>query len=78
MMNDDDRLEFESQRSMSPTAWPEVGSRALQRLVIEDDGIKNGWLEVQPERYRFRASVVDGIEIRIVIHEYLSAVLRWD
>lgn len=78
IMNDSDRLEFESPTSTSLSACPEVGSRALQRLVLEDGEIKIGWLEVQPERYRFRASIADGIEIRIVIHEYLSAVLHWD
>ncbi|SIO58939.1 hypothetical protein [Paraburkholderia phenazinium] len=55
--------------------WPEVGSRAMQRIA-ENFG-DPGWLEVQKGRYRFHAKAGSGIEIRIVIDEYLAAYCRW-
>lgn len=76
-MNPIERLKFESPAMTQATVWPEVGSRAMQRLVIDDGEVYNGWLEVQPQRYRFRASVHDGIDVRIVLQEYLAAVVCW-
>lgn len=35
------------------SVWPEVGSRAFQRLIIADDAYHMGWLTVQHGRYRF-------------------------
>lgn len=57
--------------------WPEVGSRAMQRLISGADLVEDGWIIVQPERYRYHASVSSGIEIRIVIHEYLVGHVCW-
>lgn len=56
------------------TGWPEVGSRAMQRLV-EGDG---PWLEVQPGRYRYMAHAGPPAIIRIVLSEYLAAEVTWD
>ena len=58
--------------------WPEVGSRMMQRLITGVDLAENGWIYVQPGRYRFHASVSDGVDIRIVIHEYLACQVRWE
>lgn len=55
--------------------WPEVGSRAMQR-ILEDGGA--GWIAVQPSRYRFLAHADGGVLVRIVIAEYLAAEARWD
>ena len=55
--------------------WPEVGSRAMQRLAL--GGSDSGWLRVQAGRYRFHATVGNGVEIRIVIDEYLAGYCRW-
>jgi len=57
--------------------WPEVGSRAMQRMVLGDEAAF-GWIQVQDGRYRFNACISGGIEIRIVIHEYLAGYCRWD
>ena len=55
--------------------WPEVGSRAMQRMAIFLGD--PGWLHVQQGRYRFHAKAAAGVEIRIVIDEYLAAYCRW-
>lgn len=55
-------------------AWPEVGSRAMQRLTESQAG---PWLVVQPGNYRYCATVGNGIEVRIVIREYLACYARW-
>lgn len=58
--------------------WPEVGSRAMQRLINGTDVTSNGWLDVQPGRYRFQASQGGGVDVRIVIHEYLACHVYWE
>lgn len=63
---------FENPESVP--VWPEVGSRAMQRLVRDD---YTPWLVVQPGLYRFSAVISDGIEVRIVLREYLACYFRW-
>lgn len=58
--------------------WPEVGSRWMQRLMTGQDMSSDGWITVQPLRYRYSVGFVDGIEIRIVIAEYLGCIVRWE
>lgn len=63
---------------VASTVWPEVGSRAIQRLVVAgSDVLPSGWLDVQPSRYRLHAALANGVEIRIVIHEYLACFVLW-
>lgn len=57
--------------------WPEVGSRAMQRMVLGDD-TTFGWIQVQQGRYRYNACIGAGIEIRIVTHEDLAGYCRWE
>lgn len=55
--------------------WPEVGSRALVRLVEGSDD----WLVVQPGRYRFAAHLAPaGPAVKLVVSEYLAAECRWE
>lgn len=58
--------------------WPEVGSRAMQRLLTGTDLTANGWIDVQPGRYRFHALVDNGVDVWIVINEYLSCYVHWE
>ena len=76
LMSKTERHKFESPEPAD--FWPEVGSRAMQRLVVGGDTVHGQWIQVQPERYRFHASPANGVEIRIVIHEYLAGSVRWD
>jgi hypothetical protein len=58
-------------------AWPEVGSRALQRLVIRDSKAFSDWVEVQPGRYRYAAIAGAGVVVRVVLSEYLACEVEW-
>jgi hypothetical protein len=60
--------------------WPEVGSRAMQRIMIVGNMILDGgWLIIQDERYRFQAFASNGSSVvRIVIREYLACEVIWN
>jgi hypothetical protein len=70
-----ERAEFE--RFAGGAVYPEVGSRALQRLFKEPDRNYPGWVVVQPGRYRYMAAVGQGRLIRIVMSEYLAYEAIW-
>lgn len=77
LMSPTERDEFENGAD-SFSLWPEVGSRLLQRMAIGELQ-SDGWLEIQPEVYRF--SVVQSpneIQVRIVLREYLASEVVWD
>lgn len=69
---------FENLGISEMTVWPEVGSRALQRLLIADENCENGWIHVQRGRYRYSVTQSDAIEARIVFSEYLACSVRWE
>jgi hypothetical protein len=75
LMSEAERNSFENPTPSS--IWPEVGSRALQRLVVFNSEAETLWIEVQTGLYRFYASLEDKITIRIVIDEYLACSVRW-
>jgi len=57
---------------------PEVGSRAMQRLlVVGSDVFSEGWLIVQDDNYRYRVDSGDGYRVRIVLREYLACEIIW-
>lgn len=56
--------------------WPEVGSRAMQRLVSLNTGAAS-WIIVQPGQYRYLASPGPPVIVRIVIGEYLGCEVTW-
>lgn len=70
-MSPEERHDFE----MPPCSpiLPEVGSRAMQRLVV----VGAGWIEVQPRRYRYLTSVGDRVVVWTVIDEYLACEVMW-
>jgi len=76
LMTEEQRKDFEappgSTTGPSVGAWPEVGSRAMQRIVTGEF-----WVVPQPGRYRYLASVEDGVLIRMVLSEYLACEVRW-
>jgi hypothetical protein len=70
---------FEDSNESSLAAWPEVGSRALQRLlVVGSDVYSEGWLVVQAGNYRFNVSQEDGLTVKIVLREYLACHIVWN
>ncbi len=78
-MTTGDRDAFEGSDGAGIAAWPEVGTRAIQRLlVVGSDVHKEDWLVVQPHNYRFRVDTDDGVRVRIVLREYLACDIAWD
>jgi hypothetical protein len=68
---------FAFEKPPSSPIWPEVGSRAMSRLVEGGDSAST-WIEVQPGRYRYLAAVTGGSTIvRIVLSEYLAGEAIW-
>ena len=57
--------------------WPEVGSRAMQRLLIVDEAYLGGWVIAQENRYRYMAIGVDCVMVRGVLNEYLAYEVIW-
>lgn len=73
------RDKFEGDGEGELAGWPEVGSRAMQRLLVFDNDVcDDGWLEVQAGRYRFRPYADGDVGVRIVLREYLACEVRWD
>jgi hypothetical protein len=78
LMTDDERATFERDDE-GFDVWPEVGSRAMQRvLVAGTDAFDEGWLVVQEGNYRFRTSQANGPTVKIVLREYLGCEVVWD
>lgn len=77
-MAPDQRRAFEHEEA-ELGIWPEVGSRAMSRLLVAgDDAFEEGWLLVQEERYRYRVLQDDGFRVKLVIREYLAAEICWE
>lgn len=77
-MDSEVRRVFESGGPNVLSAWPEVGSRALTRLLEgRDDEYTNGWLVVQDRRFRYRVDQDEGACVRMVIRDYLACTVAW-
>ncbi len=58
--------------------WPEVGSRAMQRVLIAGtDSFIKEWVTVQEGNYRFRISQSNELIVKIVLREYLGCEIVW-
>lgn len=71
LLDDDQRRRFETPPGSH--LLPEVGSRAMHRLFSGGCG----WIEVQPGRYRYLATVGPPQTVRIVLVDYLACEVRW-
>lgn len=71
-----ERFEAPFSQSGSLAVWPEVGSRAMQRLVNVETGA-SAWIPAQPGRYRYLTSLDGEVAVRIVIGEYLACEVNW-
>lgn len=74
LLDDDEREAFENALERGFTLWPEVGSRAMQRLVHND----NDWIEVQPGRYRYLTTIDAVVRVRLVLSDYLACEVIWN
>lgn len=78
LMPNDDRRRFEdSPIKGSFAVWPEVGSRAMQRLISGED-LSDGWVVVQEGRYRYQAVVGGFVSVKIVLREFLAVETIWN
>lgn len=78
-MTESERERFETGIGAGPVeVWPEVGSRAMTRAVTGDDVGPGGWITVQPEMYRYRVNWNGGLNVQIVVREYLAAEVIWE
>jgi hypothetical protein len=79
-LDENERAAFEEAAEQGAlAAWPEVGSRAMQRLLIVDgDVFSEGWVTVQDGTYRFHVSEESGMSVKIVLREYLACQVNWD
>lgn len=80
LLTEAQRDEFENPVSDALAApWPEVGTRAMQRLMITNFGaFMEVWIEVQRERYRYYVDYDgDTVLVRMVFGEYLGAEVIW-
>ena len=75
-LSDIQKREFEGAGSGELTPWPEVGSRALQRLVLGSD-LCNGWVMVQEGVYRYQVDQGNGTIVKSVLMEYLATEVYW-
>ncbi|MGE0129405.1 MAG: hypothetical protein AB7U82_15110 [Blastocatellales bacterium] len=75
LLTDQSRREFESSRQGD--IWPEVGSRAMQRLVAAGSSALSEWIVVQPRRYRYLTMCHDSLTVRIVLSEYIWCEAVW-
>jgi hypothetical protein len=74
-----ERETFESASAALVAPWPEVGSRAMQRLlVVGSEVYSEGWVVVQDGNYRFRVSQENGLTVQMVLREYLACRVVWD
>lgn len=72
----DHRVAFE--RVPQSSVWPEVGSRAMIRMARTWPE-PTGWIEVQPQRYRYTAMAAgEGTVVRVVLSEYLACEVTWN
>ena len=75
-MTDEQRDHFEAVPDTG--VWPEVGSRAMLRLIEGDEAYVGGWIDVQDGRYRYMAVAGGDILIRGVLSEYLAYEVIWE
>ena len=63
-----------------PTAWPEMGTRAMQRMAVSMTGpsvIGLDWIDVQPGQYRYFAVAEGAVMVRFVLSECLGCEVIW-
>jgi hypothetical protein len=72
----DARRHFETPPPIS--GWPEVGSRAMQRMFVAGDAFSGpGWIDVREGQYRYLAVAEGAVLVRFVVGEYLACEIMW-
>lgn len=68
------RRTFEAPKYMVPQFWPELGSRAMRRMLGEPpfDKETGPWISIQQNRYRYLVMQSPDTLVKIVIAEYVA------
>lgn len=79
VMSEAERQEFEYTDGEALCSWPELVSRAFLRALGKPVPLSQvgAWLIVQPGRYRYSVDWQTGIDVRMVIGEYLACRVVW-
>jgi hypothetical protein len=79
-MSETERQDFEAIGGGIQRLWPELGSRAFLRVLGKSVPPTQAgkWLIVQPDRYRYAVDWQTGIDVRMVIGEYLACRVVWN
>jgi hypothetical protein len=73
-----EREEFENIGTAGDFAlWPEVGSRMNTRVLTGQD-LRDGWVIVQDDVYRYSVEQRDVMLVRSVLLEYLATEVYWN
>lgn len=77
---DQDKEVFEDVRIGTIDLLPEIGSRAFHRALGKgpDQFLKDGWIVVQPGRYRYFVTETEGLLVKLVLSEYLACMVSWE
>jgi len=76
-MSESEREAFENPEPPEFSPWPEVGCRAMLRIVQGPDVAESGWIVIQDGNYRFRVLMDGGIRVQFVLREYLACDVLW-
>ena len=79
-ISEDERRTFESAGAGEFRLWPEIGSRAFLRACGAKPytNQKNRWIIVQPGQYRYLVDQHGGVQVQIVLSEYLVCIVNWE
>jgi hypothetical protein len=78
LMKEEERLSFFDETS-ALSGWPEIGSRAFNRLFIAgEEAWQEGWLVVQEHRYRYLVTQEYGLRVWLVLRDYLACEVVWE
>lgn len=59
---------------------PEIGSRAFHNVLVIGNQVftqEGTWQVIQKGRYRYSVSHSDGIQVRMVLSDYLACDVIW-
>lgn len=73
----DNRARFESSEAVGDlSAWPEVGSRMMDRVMTGREMLGE-WIVVEDGIHRYAVDQAGGLRVRMVIRDYLGAQIQW-
>jgi hypothetical protein len=81
VLSDEGRSSFDQITAAKIDLWPEIRSRAFLRAFGKSPDrlpVSDGWVVVQPGRYRYAVAETGGVLVRMVLSEYLACEVVWE